>query len=353
MSYPRDVRTFLVPLALALSAASAEAQTLTANFEIQSEGWFAPTYTESGLTFQNLDRAIPGGGNDVFTIEQADGTLSGQPGFTPVNTLGFGGYSPGPGAAFSRCKSFEIAWGGATASAAQLELYEFANSAGNTVTMEGLVGGSVVASSTITFTGGFVVSHHTLHIAGAAFDSLRLVGGGASDGGVFFAIVDTARVELSAGTSFCAGDDLGTACPCANPSPVGDNTGCLNSLGLGGRLRATGTASIASDSVVLEGSQMPNSSALYFQGTSQQSGGNGVTFGDGLRCAGGTIVRLGTKSNSGSISQYPAVGDPSVSVRGLVTTPGTRTYQIWYRNAASFCTSSTFNLTNGISLVWS
>jgi hypothetical protein len=32
--------------------------------------------------------------------------------------------------------------------------------------------------------------------------------------------------------------------------------------------------------------------------------------------------------------------------------PGTRTYQVWYRNAAAFCTISTFNLTNGIELSW-
>jgi len=41
-----------------------------------------------------------------------------------------------------------------------------------------------------------------------------------------------------------------------------------------------------------------------------------------------------------------------VSQRGLVTTPGLRTYQVWYRNAAAFCSASTFNLTNGLSVSW-
>jgi hypothetical protein len=27
-------------------------------------------------------------------------------------------------------------------------------------------------------------------------------------------------------------------------------------------------------------------------------------------------------------------------------------YQVWYRNAASFCTPSTFNLSNGIEIAW-
>ncbi len=154
-------------------------------------------------------------------------------------------------------------------------------------------------------------------------------------------------------TNFCPGDGTGTACPCANESAVGADEGCLSSLGTGGKLRGSGSSSLSADTVVLTGTQMPNSSALYFQGTSQQSGGAGASFGDGLRCAGGTIVRLGTKANAAGASQYPEVGDPSVSVRGLVGAPGTRVYQVWYRNAAAFCTASTFNLSNGIEVTWS
>ncbi|MBL8862775.1 MAG: hypothetical protein JNK02_12315 [Planctomycetes bacterium] len=154
------------------------------------------------------------------------------------------------------------------------------------------------------------------------------------------------------GTAFCLGDGSAAACPCSNTSTVGSGEGCLNSLGVGGLLTAAGAASLAADSVLLTGSGMPNSSALYFQGTSQQGGGLGVAFGDGLRCAGGAIIRLGTKSNSAGGSSYPGVGDQPVSVRGLVGAPGTRTYQIWYRNAAAFCTPSTFNLSNGVEIAW-
>jgi hypothetical protein len=121
---------------------------------------------------------------------------------------------------------------------------------------------------------------------------------------------------------------------------------------VGEELRAMGASSLANDTLSLEGSQMPNSSCLYFQGTIQQNGGNGVAFGDGKRCAGGVVIRLGTKTNVGGASTYPEVGNPSVSVKGAVTSPGTRTYQAWYRNAAAFCTPSTFNLTNGIEITW-
>jgi hypothetical protein len=159
-------------------------------------------------------------------------------------------------------------------------------------------------------------------------------------------------VPSTVGTAFCPGDGTGTACPCGNNSPVGANAGCLSSLGTGGTLIATGAASLAADTVVLSGSGMPNSSALYFQGTAQQTGGAGAQFGDGLRCASGTIVRLGTKTNVFGSSQYPSGTDPSVSVKGLIAAPGVRTYQVWYRNAASFCTPSTFNLSNGWQITW-
>jgi hypothetical protein len=163
------------------------------------------------------------------------------------------------------------------------------------------------------------------------------------------------RVDCQAATpgiTFCPGDGSGTACPCANSSAVGAASGCLNSLGLGGKLVATGTSSLTNDTISLGGSGMPNSSALYFQGTTQQTGGNGAVFGDGLRCAGGGVIRLGTTANIAGASQYPFGANPQVSVKGLVTTPGTRTYQIWYRNAAAFCSASTFNLSNGWQITW-
>jgi len=104
---------------------------------------------------------------------------------------------------------------------------------------------------------------------------------------------------------------------------------------------------------VLNESGMPSSSALYFQGTAQQSSGNGVPFGYGKRCAAGSIVRLGTKNNTGGGSQYPIGADLPVSVKGLIPAGGgTRYYQVWFRNAAAFCTVSTFNLTNGYQVTW-
>jgi len=155
----------------------------------------------------------------------------------------------------------------------------------------------------------------------------------------------------STGATFCFGDDSGTPCPCGNAGLA--DGGCANSVDpRGGKLTASGAASVAADGLVLRGTRMSNGSALYFQGTLPVSGGTGTVFGDGLSCAHGTIIRLGTKTNVGGVSQYPAGGDALVSVRGQNVPGNVRTYQAWYRNAASFCTSETFNLTNGVRLTW-
>ena len=155
----------------------------------------------------------------------------------------------------------------------------------------------------------------------------------------------------SSSTAFCSGDGTATACPCGNAGAAG--RGCASSVDASGALlSSSGNPSLSADTLVLAGSAMPNSSALYFQGTAQLNGGMGAVFGDGLRCASGSIVRIKTVTNASGMSQYPQGGDPSVSVRGMVAAPGTRTYQVWYRNAAPFCTAFTFNLTNGVEVAW-
>ena len=168
-------------------------------------------------------------------------------------------------------------------------------------------------------------------------------------------VVDIGHHEYPAPvvTTFCYGDAFSGPCPCGNSSTLGGEEGCASSLGLGGKLRWSGAARIANDSFALLATQLPNSTALYFQGTTQAGAGLGTAFGDGLRCAGGTVVRLGTKTNVAGASQYPEAGDQSVSAKGGVALPGSvRTYQVWYRNAAAFCTASTFNLTNGYQINW-
>lgn len=151
-------------------------------------------------------------------------------------------------------------------------------------------------------------------------------------------------------SAFCSGDGSGASCPCGNSGAPGN--GCANTVqSAGANLASTGSAYIGADDYVLVGSGMTNGSVLYFQGT---AGSSGSAFGDGLRCATGSIVRLGAKTNVAGASSYPEPFDAPVSVRGgIVGGTQTRTYQAWYRNVAPFCTPAGFNLTNGLSVIWS
>ena len=179
-----------------------------------------------------------------------------------------------------------------------------------------------------------------------------VVGGAFSDaGGLSVYRLATWEGCGAIGTTLCAGDGSGAACPCANYGAAG--SGCANSLGNGARFTATGSPSVHFDTVLLECIGMPNSTGLYLQGTQTIGGGAGSSFGDGLRCAGGTVVRLAVKVNVAGASRYPEAGDASVAVRGVVpASGGSRTYQVWYRNAATFCTFAAFNLSNGLDVTW-
>jgi hypothetical protein len=162
-------------------------------------------------------------------------------------------------------------------------------------------------------------------------------------------VADHVRVQ-----GFCAGDGTGTACPCGNSAPAGSGRGCLNSTGIGALLAGSGAAVVSADTFVLAASGMPaTTTALFFQGDAQAAAGAGTVFGDGKRCVATSIVRLGTKATSAGAASFPGAGDPAVSVRGGVPAAGAiRHYQVWYRNAAVYCTADGFNLSNGVRVTW-
>lgn len=187
-----------------------------------------------------------------------------------------------------------------------------------------------------------------LAVVGSPGSADRALLGGRPLPGFSHALARLAACDLT-GELFCFGDGAVAACPCGNESPAGERSGCRNSLGTGGALRAHGSASLAADTLVLAGSGMTDSSVLYFQAATQHAP---TTFGDGLSCTGGPFRRLSTKANVLGASSYPLPGDPSVSVRGAVGSPGTRHYQARYRNSATFCTSDTFNYTSAVTIVW-
>ncbi len=158
------------------------------------------------------------------------------------------------------------------------------------------------------------------------------------------------------GHAFCLGDNVSsTVCPCGNSVPVGTRTGCRNSAGFGAKLEAAGFATTSNDTARLVVSGLPpGAPILFFQGDVKQSSGYGQSFGDGVRCVTGTIVRLGVKFAANGTAAYPESGDlPAHVVGGVPSSGGIVLYQGWYRNGSTFCLPATFNLTNGLEISWS
>ncbi len=155
--------------------------------------------------------------------------------------------------------------------------------------------------------------------------------------------------------SFCAGDGLDpyvtTACPCGNTG--GPGRGCAWSNGpQGASLAASGGTN--PDTLVLAASGMPAvaPTTIFLKGDALIP--EGIVFGDGVRCIAGNLIRLGTKTNVAGAAQYPEPGNAPISVRGN-TPPGSGAigyYQTYFRNAATFCTPSTFNVTNAVRVLW-
>jgi hypothetical protein len=61
---------------------------------------------------------------------------------------------------------------------------------------------------------------------------------------------------------------------------------------------------------------------------------------------------MGVKFAVGGSSELPERQSAISVVGGVPSIGGNRYYQVWYRDSAAFCTPSTFNLTNGLQVVW-
>lgn len=163
--------------------------------------------------------------------------------------------------------------------------------------------------------------------------------------------LDTLHDAPKADEYCSSGQTSGAPCPCGNNGAPG--RGCGNSVNpLGAKLWTNGTPSISADTVIMSGSGMPGSaSAVLVQGT---LGTAPVPFGDGLRCIAGVQTRLFTRNCLAGNIQYgwTVPGTGSIAAAGGVVLPGTRFYQIFYRNTAPFCTPAVLNTTNALAMTW-
>jgi len=147
---------------------------------------------------------------------------------------------------------------------------------------------------------------------------------------------------------FCLGDGSGGQCPCGNPGGQGE--GCANAGGSGAVLFGFGTASVGLDDLAFAGQQLiPSQAALLFAGINAVNGGNGIPLGDGIRCAGGSVVRLGIQAPDGS---GDASWGPGLGAMGGWGAGDTRRFQVWYRDPGGPCGTG-FNLTNGVEVAFS
>jgi hypothetical protein len=217
--------------------------------------------------------------------------------------------------------------------------------------------------------------HKNLAFSSTHEDYPKLASRGGSGGGLqrYFAIWHdvvnpTAQsADIEAGlydaplfTPFCVPGLIWTiGCPCSN-SPIALDRGCNNSANTGGaKLVASGNPSLASDTALLTSSAtLPNALSVFNQGNLVLS--NAAPFGQGIRCVGGSLKRLYTKTASSGSASAPIGADPKISARsaalGDPIAPGsTRGYYVYYRDPivhAGCPSTSTFNTTQAIQAVW-
>ncbi|MBK7876501.1 MAG: hypothetical protein IPJ77_12260 [Planctomycetes bacterium] len=329
----------------------------TARFDTFTEGLLGQTVTDGGVTFSNLDVGFGTAPND-FVCENGATDFAAFAGFTPPNALGFSGWVPGPQSAYTSVVSFELTTG-QVEDHVSMDFYVAGGVGTNAIVFEGWMGTTLVGSTSFTLPTTIFFQKVSASWSGVAFDRLVVRGNPAVGGGHFYASVD--NVVLTGpvpppppGVRFCAGDGADPAvtvdCPCGNFGLAGN--GCANSVNANGAALDLG-GHVATDDVTLLGTGMPaTASCIYLQGTQLEL----ETFGDGVRCLGGTLLRMRTKSNVAGASQFPDSTDTvTLSQRGgvAVGSGATRYYQTYYRNsAAQFCPPETFNVTNGAVVVW-
>lgn len=157
-------------------------------------------------------------------------------------------------------------------------------------------------------------------------------------------------------TYFCSpGTGATLPCPCGN-APSSQSRGCDNSSNTGGG-SLSGSGSLELDSISLSASFLrPNATAIFLQGDVAVPAG--VTFGDGIRCAGGQLLRLAVRTtSSGGQSTYPVAGEDSIRIRSNslgapISAGAKRVYQVYYRDPLSSGCAATFNITSAVQVQW-
>jgi len=165
--------------------------------------------------------------------------------------------------------------------------------------------------------------------------------------------------SLEPGVAYCFGNTAaGNPCPCGNDNDGSDpnGAGCAHDdSAAGAHLGASGVASISADTLVFLGSRGPiSNSTLFFQANNDQDGA-GLFLGDGIRCAGGGLIRLKVKltdTNGFADSSPMVVTTRSASFGHTIQAGETLYYQWWFRDANGSPCGTESNTSNGYMITW-
>ena len=170
-----------------------------------------------------------------------------------------------------------------------------------------------------------------------------------ADGAQIEVLSDVVRVVVKEASGEIFGNcGQGANAPCGNTSDA--CTGCRNSTGLGAQLIGVNQGSLSASTAEGEAGgfcfrvkNLPfGVPILLFSGQNQLNGGQGVPFGDGLRCVGGSVTRHGIRfGGPEGTAEWSRIQREGVFGAGE-----TRAFQGWYRDNDGPC-GSKFNLTNG------
>lgn len=136
--------------------------------------------------------------------------------------------------------------------------------------------------------------------------------------------------------------------PCASPTTYCSTA--PNSVGSGATIGWVGSPNVSTNAFTLTASGAPaNKPALFFYSDTQVS----TPFGEGIRCVGGSLSRLGVllTDGSGQASHALDVNAPPANMgNGAINSGGTYNFQLWYRDPTGG--PSGFNLTDGLSVTF-
>jgi hypothetical protein len=159
---------------------------------------------------------------------------------------------------------------------------------------------------------------------------------------ITFPVAAGASYMLQIGHFSAATEDTGSFDISIAGSPgIGTNycTAAANSVNAGGsNISATGSVSVIADNLRLIADNAPNQPAIFYHGPNQIS----LTFGNGFRCVGGTVVRMPVVVGSGGTFEY------QIDMVGNGLAAGVHNFQCWYRDPAG--AGAFFNLSNGIEI---